>query len=64
MLILTPVLILWVSPNAPGIITEETRIDEIGIETAADLLQHIDGPNPQAVADRIVELLNSWGVTL
>ena len=28
------------------------------------LLQHIDGPNPQAVADRIVELLNSWGVTL
>ena len=47
-----------------GIVTEQTRIDETGIRTAADLLQHIDGPNPQAVADRIVELLNSWGVTL
>ena len=47
-----------------GIVTEQTRIDKTGIKTAADLLQHIDGPNPQAVTDRIVELLNSWGVTL
>lgn len=44
--------------------TEKTRLEAIGIETAADIGRMISGPNKSKIRKEILNLLKRWGVEL